>query len=77
MLLGCRRNDLDNYAVFTARDPDLGPASWEQLGDLLRDARRPLLVYGPGAMTPDFAPSRVAASQKSGIARSRTEGREA
>jgi predicted molibdopterin-dependent oxidoreductase YjgC len=47
-----RKSDLDQYADICANVVGLEHKFWEQVAGVLRDARRPVLVYGPEAMTP-------------------------
>lgn len=47
-----RKSDLDQYADICANVVSLEHKLWDQVADLLRDAKRPVLVYGPEAMTP-------------------------
>jgi formate dehydrogenase major subunit len=45
------KSDLDTLATIVSRVTTLEGAFWQQVGDVLKDAQRPVLVYGPGAMT--------------------------
>jgi formate dehydrogenase major subunit len=47
-----RKSDLDQYADICANVVSLERKLWDQVADVLRDAKRPVLVYGPEAMTP-------------------------
>ena len=47
-----RKSDLDQYADICANVVSLEHKLWDQVADVLRDAKRPVLVYGPEAMTP-------------------------
>jgi hypothetical protein len=42
---------LDRYASISANVVSLERAFWKQVANLLQDAQRPVLVYGPNAMT--------------------------
>lgn len=52
IVLNCRKSDLDYYADIAAAEISLEHAFWNRVASKLEDARRPVLVYGPRAMTP-------------------------
>lgn len=52
VLLHCRRSDLDAYADIAVREVSLERSFWARVAGVLRDCRRPVLIYGPDAMTP-------------------------
>ena len=51
VILHSRRSDLDTYADISAPVVGLERKFWKQVGDVLGTAKRPVLVYGPMAMT--------------------------
>jgi formate dehydrogenase major subunit len=52
LIFHARKSDLDVLADISANVVSLERKFWEQVADVLRDARRPVLIYGPNAMTP-------------------------
>jgi formate dehydrogenase major subunit len=52
VILHGRRSDLDFIADMTAHEVGVERAFWKKVGDVLQGSRRPVLVYGPRAMTP-------------------------
>ena len=52
VILDCRRSDLDAYADIAVREVSLERKFWARVAEVLRDAKRPVLIYGPTAMTP-------------------------
>ncbi len=52
LIFHARKSDLDQYADIAANVVSLERSFWKKVGDTLKDARRPVLVYGPDAMTP-------------------------
>jgi formate dehydrogenase major subunit len=52
LVFNARKSDLDPYADICANVVSLEHKFWDQVADVLRDAKRPVLVYGPEAMTP-------------------------
>jgi len=52
IVLHTRKSDLDGLADLCANVVGLEHPFWERVAALLAAARRPALVYGPGAMTP-------------------------
>ena len=51
VIIHSRRSDLDAYADLSADVVSLERKLWNRIGELLANARRPVLVYGPAAMT--------------------------
>lgn len=51
VVLGCRHSDLDAYADIAVREVSLERSFWAKVADVLRAAERPVVVYGPDAMT--------------------------
>ena len=52
LIFHTRKSDLDQYATICANVVSLERKFWDHVADVLREARRPVLVYGPEAMTP-------------------------
>ena len=52
LIFHCRKSDLDQYADICANVVSLERKFWGRVTDTLKDAKRPVLVYGPEAMTP-------------------------
>ena len=52
VILHARTSDLDAYADIVAHVVSVERAFWKQVGDTLQNAKRPVLLYGPNAMTP-------------------------
>ncbi len=52
LVFHARKSDLDQYADICANVVSLEHRFWDHVAGVLRDARRPVLVYGPDAMTP-------------------------
>jgi formate dehydrogenase major subunit len=52
VMLNIRPSDLDAYAHVSSRMVSLDRAFWKQVADTLKGCKRPVLVYGPNAMTP-------------------------
>ena len=52
LIFHTRKSDLDRYATICANVVSLEHKFWSRVGEELKDARRPVLVYGPEAMTP-------------------------
>jgi len=46
------KSDLDPYADVAANVVSLERSFWKRVSDTLKDVKRPVLVYGPAAMTP-------------------------
>ena len=51
VILHSRRSDLDAYADVSAPVISLERKLWKQIGDVLANVKRPVLIYGPAAMT--------------------------
>ena len=51
LIFHTRKSDLDPYATICANVVSLERKLWGRVADVLRDAKRPVLVYGPDAMT--------------------------
>lgn len=51
VILHSRRSDLDAYADVSAPVVSLERKFWNRVGEVLANAKRPVLVYGPAAMT--------------------------
>ncbi|HUJ09416.1 MAG TPA: molybdopterin-dependent oxidoreductase [Verrucomicrobiae bacterium] len=51
LIFHSRKSDLDRYADVSAYAVSLERAFWKQVASLLQDVHRPVLVYGPDAMT--------------------------
>ena len=51
LIFHARKSDLDRYADISANVVSLERAFWKQVADSLQDAQRPVLVYGPNAMS--------------------------
>jgi formate dehydrogenase major subunit len=51
VILQTRRSDLDTYADISAPVVGLERKFWKQVGEVLGGAKRPVLIYGPAAMT--------------------------
>ncbi len=51
VILHSRRSDLDAYADVSAPVISLERKFWKQIGDVLANVKRPVLIYGPAAMT--------------------------
>ncbi len=52
LIFHTRKSDLERYADISANVVSLEHRLWDQVANALRDAQRPVLVYGPNAMTP-------------------------
>jgi NADH-quinone oxidoreductase subunit G len=52
LIFHTRKSDLDAYADVSANVVSLERSLWKRVADTLKDAKRPVLVYGPAAMTP-------------------------
>jgi predicted molibdopterin-dependent oxidoreductase YjgC len=52
LIFYCRKSDLDRFADVSANVVSLDHRFWNQVASVLRDVQRPVLVYGPDAMTP-------------------------
>lgn len=52
LIFHARKSDLDVYADIAANVVSLEHSFWKRVADALKDVKRPVLVYGPGAMTP-------------------------
>jgi len=52
LIFHARKSDLDRYADVCANVVGLEHKLWDQVANALRNALRPVLVYGPNAMTP-------------------------
>jgi NADH dehydrogenase/NADH:ubiquinone oxidoreductase subunit G len=52
LIFHTRKSDLDQYATICANVVSLERKFWGRVADALKDAKRPVLVYGPEAMTP-------------------------
>jgi predicted molibdopterin-dependent oxidoreductase YjgC len=51
LIFHARKSDLDRYADISANVVSLERAFWKQVANVLQRAQRPVLVYGPNAMT--------------------------
>ncbi|HVM61007.1 MAG TPA: molybdopterin-dependent oxidoreductase [Verrucomicrobiae bacterium] len=51
VILHSRRSDLDTYADISVPVVSLERKFWKQVGDVLGSAKRPVLIYGPAAMS--------------------------
>ena len=51
LIFHTRKSDLDQYATLCANVVSLEHKFWDKVAEVLRDAKRPVLVYGPDAMT--------------------------
>jgi formate dehydrogenase major subunit len=51
LIFHARKSDLDRYADISANVVSLERAFWKQVGTVLQGAQRPVLVYGPNAMS--------------------------
>ena len=51
LIFHARKSDLDRYADISANVVSLERAFWKQVASVLQGAQRPVLVYGPNAMT--------------------------
>jgi formate dehydrogenase major subunit len=51
LIFHARKSDLDRYADISANVVSLERAFWKQVTNVLQGAHRPVLVYGPNAMT--------------------------
>jgi formate dehydrogenase major subunit len=51
LIFHARKSDLDRYADISANIVSLERSFWKQVASLLQDVQRPVLVYGPNAMT--------------------------
>ena len=51
LIFHTRKSDLDKYADISANVVSLERSFWKQVATSLQDAQRPVLVYGPNAMT--------------------------
>lgn len=52
LIFHARKSDLERYADVCANVVGLEHRLWDQVANALRNAQRPVLVYGPNAMTP-------------------------
>ena len=52
LIFHTRKSDLDQYADICANVVSLEHKFWDRVAEVLQDAKRPVLVYGPEAMTP-------------------------
>ena len=52
LIFHARKSDLDPYATLCANVVGLERKFWGRVAEELKDAKRPVLVYGPEAMTP-------------------------
>jgi predicted molibdopterin-dependent oxidoreductase YjgC len=52
LIFHTRKSDLDTYADIAANVVSLERSFWKRVSVTLKDVRRPVLVYGPAAMTP-------------------------
>jgi predicted molibdopterin-dependent oxidoreductase YjgC len=52
LIFHARKSDLDPWTNVSANVVSLERSFWKSVADVLKDVRRPVLVYGPGAMTP-------------------------
>jgi formate dehydrogenase major subunit len=52
LIFHTRKSDLDVYADVAANVVSLERSFWKRVSDTLKDVKRPVLVYGPAAMTP-------------------------
>jgi formate dehydrogenase major subunit len=52
LIFHARKSDLDPYADICANVVSLERSFWKRVADTLKDVKRPVLVYGPDAMTP-------------------------
>ncbi len=52
LIFHTRKSDLDAWADVAANVVSLERSFWKRVTDSLKDVKRPVLVYGPGAMTP-------------------------
>jgi predicted molibdopterin-dependent oxidoreductase YjgC len=52
LIFYCRKSDLDRFADIRANVVSLEHRFWNQVAHVLGDVQRPVLVYGPNAMTP-------------------------
>jgi formate dehydrogenase major subunit len=52
LIFHTRKSDLDRYADICANVVSLEHKFWDQVAEVLQGAKRPVLVYGPEAMTP-------------------------
>ncbi|MCC7519243.1 MAG: molybdopterin-dependent oxidoreductase [Verrucomicrobiae bacterium] len=51
VMLNVRSSDLDAYADISSRMVGLERAFWKRVADVLKGRRKPVLIYGPNAMT--------------------------
>ena len=51
LIFHARKSDLDRYADISANIVSLERTFWKRVAAVLQDVRRPVLVYGPNAMT--------------------------
>jgi NADH dehydrogenase/NADH:ubiquinone oxidoreductase subunit G len=51
LIFHARKSDLDRYADISANVVSLERSFWKQVTNVLQGAQRPVLVYGPNAMT--------------------------
>ena|ERR1017187_707073 len=51
LIFHARKSDLDRYADISANVVSLERAFWKQVANVLQGAQKPVLVYGPNAMT--------------------------
>ncbi len=52
LVFHARKSDLDQYADICANVVSLEHRFWDHVAGVLRDSKRPVLIYGPDAMTP-------------------------
>ena len=52
IILHARTSDLDAYADIVAPVVSVERSFWKHVGETLKDAKRPVLLYGPNAMSP-------------------------
>jgi predicted molibdopterin-dependent oxidoreductase YjgC len=52
LILHARKSDLDAYADISANEVSLAHTFWDNVATVLAESRRPVLVYGPAALTP-------------------------
>lgn len=51
VMLNIRPSDLDAYADISSHVVSLERSFWKRVSETLKDAKRPVLIYGPNAMT--------------------------
>ena len=52
LILHAQKSDLDGIADIAASVVSLEHVFWDRVSEILRDVQRPVLLYGPNAMTP-------------------------